>query len=284
VSPRHRTAQREPVDQRDPSEGIDVEATSASQTVATVERAADVLLCFADTDQTTLGVTEIADTLGLSKAAVHRILASFRSRGLIDLDDTTRRYSLGVAAMKLGLSYLERIDLRRIARPELVALSEHTAETATLSVRSGWTRFYVDQVTPPREVIMSVRLGTPYPLHAGASSKAFLAFLDTGEIEAYLAQPELAQLTPNTVTERTALRRELGQIRKRGFAQSFAERQSGAASVAAPVLDHTGRPQGVLSVCGPVERFRAEAPDCAEALLKVTDRLSALLGHQAAKR
>lgn len=249
------------------------------QTIATVERAADVLLHFSEVDQATFGVTEIAEALGLSKAAVHRILASLRTRGLIELDELTRRYFLGVGAMKLGLAYLDRIDLRRIAHPELVALSEHTAETATLSVRSGWTRFYVDQVTPQREVIMSVRLGTPYPLHAGGSSKAFLAFLADDEIDAYLAQPELARLTPDTVIDRAKLRREITQIRRRGYAQSFAERQPGAASVAAPVLDYRGRPQGVVSVCGPIERFRGEADASAEALLEVTQRLSSRLGY-----
>jgi IclR family transcriptional regulator, acetate operon repressor len=252
------------------------------QTIATVERAADVLLHFSEADQATLGVTEVADALGLSKAAVHRILASLRTRGLIELDELTRRYFLGVGAMKLGLAYLDRIDLRRIAHPELVALSKRTAETATLSVRSGWTRFYVDQVTPPREVIMSVRLGTPYPLHAGSSSKAFLAFLSDDEIDAYLTQPELARLTPDTVTDRAKLRREITQIRRRKYAQSYAERQPGAASVAAPVLDHRGLPQGVVSVCGPIERFRREAEASANALLDVVRRLSARLGYEAA--
>jgi DNA-binding IclR family transcriptional regulator len=236
---------------------------------------------FSEADQPTFGVTEIADALGLSKAAVHRILASLRTRGLVEIDELTRRYFLGVGAMKLGLAYLDRIDLRRIAHPELVALSERTAETATLSVRSGWTRFYVDQVTPRREVIMSVRLGTPYPLHAGGSSKAFLAFLNDDEVDAYLAQPELERLTPDTVTDRNKLRREITLIRRRKYAQSYAERQAGAASVAAPVLDHRGRPQGVVSVCGPVERFRGEAEASVEALLDVTQRLSARLGHEA---
>jgi IclR family acetate operon transcriptional repressor len=263
-----------------PARGDREDREQVGQTIATVERAADVLVHFSEADRATFGVTEIADALGLSKAAVHRILASLRTRGLIELDELTRRYSLGIGAMKLGLAYLDRIDLRRIAHPELVALSERTAETATLSVRSGWIRFYVDQVTPRREVIMSVSLGTPHALHAGGSSKAFLAFLSDEEIDAYLRQPELARLTPATVTDKARLRREIAQIRTRGYAQSFAERQSGAASVAAPVLDHRGRPQGVVSVCGPIERFRGEADASAEALLEVTRRLSARMGYK----
>lgn len=258
--------------------GTPAREAGTGQAVATVERAVDVLMRFTETPAMTLGVTEIAQALGISKAAVHRILASLRVRGLIELDESTRRYSLGVGAMRLGLAYLDRLDVRRIAAPELVTLSERTGETATLSTRTGWNRVYVDQVTPAREVIMSVGLGVPYPLHAGGSSKAFLAFLSEGEIESYLARAPLESLTDKTVVDVPRLREELALIRTRGWAQSFAERMVGAASVAAPVLDHHGRPVAVVSVCGPLERFREEVESCAEALLESAGRLSAQMG------
>ncbi|GLX00952.1 IclR family transcriptional regulator [Microtetraspora sp. NBRC 16547] len=251
---------------------------SAGQSIATVERAVDVLMHFAETPSTTLGVTEIAEALGMSKAAVHRILASLRVRHLIELDPASRRYSLGVGAMRLGLAYLDRLDIRRIAAPELVALSRRTAETATLSIRTGWTRIYADQVTPAREVIMSVSLGVPYPLHTGGSSKAFLAFLTEEEIETYLSEAPLQALTGTTIADVPKLRKELAAIRECGWARSFAERMSGAASVAAPVLDHHGRPVAVISVCGPLERFREEVDECVEALLDSTRRLSTQMG------
>ncbi|MEO3977857.1 IclR family transcriptional regulator [Streptomyces sp. CAU 1734] len=257
-------------------------AESGSQTASTVERSADVLLLFAEPGSVTLGVTEIADRLGLSKPTVHRILASLRLRGLIELDEDTRRYALGLSIMRLGLAYLDRIDIRTLAAPELVKLSALTSETATLSILASGSRVYVDQVTPSREVIMSVRLGIPYPLHAGASSKAFLAFLTDEEIDAHLAAGPLTGLTESTVTDEAALRRDIAAIRRRGYAQSSAERQPGSASVAAPVLDHHGRPAGVISVCGPRERFRGEAKRCAAVLVEATARLSARMGHGAA--
>ncbi|MFI0349108.1 IclR family transcriptional regulator [Actinomadura sp. 9N407] len=263
----------------DTSKPVRRRGESSSKTVATVERAVDVLVLFAEPGSTTLGVTEIAERLSLSKAAVHRILASLRVRGLIQLDEYTRRYALGVTTMRLGLAYLDRIDIRRIAAPELEGLSRSLSETATLSIRTGDSRVYVDQVTPSREVMMSVNLGFPYPLHAGGSSKAFLAFLDEEEIDAYFAGTPLVRLTERTVVDEKALRRELKTIRRRGYAQSIAERQPGSASVAAPVLDHHGRPAGVISVCGPAERFRGEAKKCAEALLEVTRKLSAEIGY-----
>lgn len=256
-------------------------ADSGSATIATVERAADILLHFASSPGPDLGVTEIAEELGLSKAAVHRVLASLRSRGLIDLDERTRRYSLGVAAMKLGLTYLDRIDIRRIAHPHLQELSDRTNETATLSVPVGdRSRVYIDQVTPMREVIMTVTLGEPYPLHAGASSRALLAFFPEERIEAYINGGPLESMTASTIIDPETLRRDLALVREHGWARSAAERKSGAASVAAPVRDHEGKPVAVVSVCGPMERFSSEFEGCRDALLHTTRILSRRYGFE----
>lgn len=251
-----------------------------STTVATVVRAADLLTYFVEADVADLGVTEIAVGLGLSKAAVHRLLSSLRASELIELNEETHRYSLGIGAMRLGLAYLGRIDILRMAHPELVALSRRTAETATLSIYSGNSRAYVDQVTPSREVIMSVGLGESFPLHAGASSKAILAFLTPEEIDAYMRSQPLDALTTATVTDPKVLIHELAAIREQGWARSVGERKGGAASVAAPILNHLGAPVAAVSVCGPAERFLGEFDECRVALLDITSHLSERLGWQ----
>ena len=144
------------------------EGETSSRSIAAVERAMDVLLLFGRSAQPDFGVTEIATELGLTKAAVHRILTALRSRDLITVDPSTRRYALGHAAVALGRAYLARTDLRAMAAPELRRLGEQTGETATLSLRRGNTRLYVDQVVPEQELRMEVVLGVPYPLHAAA--------------------------------------------------------------------------------------------------------------------
>lgn len=251
---------------------------TSGQTIATVERAADVLALFARAESPTLGVTEIANALALSKAAVHRILASLRSRDLVDFDAQSRRYRLGSMALSLGLAYLSRVDVRYFAQAELAELSKVTGETATLSVRNGFQRIYIDQVRPQREIVMSVQIGVPYPLHAGSSSKAFLAFMPDEEVDRYLSGP-LEKLTNKTITSAASLRRELARIRTRGYATSVGERQVGAASVAAPIFDHEGRVAAVVSVCGPAERFEAEVNDVVPELLAATSRVSARMGY-----
>lgn len=249
------------------------------QIIAAVQRAADVLLLFTKGDRPTLGVSEISRELGYSKAVVHRILNSLRSRELVIIDEETRRYSLGPSAVGLGLTYLEGVDVREVARPTLRKLSEATEETATLSVRTGIERIYIDQVTPPREVKMEVNLGQPFPLHAGASSKAILAFLPESERDQYL-RGHLAKLTSVTQVDKDELRAELAEIRERGYAMSFGERREGAASVAVPIRDHEGYPIAAMSVCGPMERFRLVVKENAATLMEAAAGVSQAMGYR----
>jgi DNA-binding IclR family transcriptional regulator len=255
------------------------EGEGQSRSIAAVERAMDVLLLFGRTGRPDLGVTEIATELGLTKAAVHRILTALRSRDLITVDAVTRRYALGHAAIALGRAYLARMDLRARAAPELRRLAQRVGETATLSIRRGDTRLYVDQVVPPHELKVEVSLGIPYPLHAGASSKAILAFLDEAEVDAVIGRHGLEPLTGRTVVDEDRLRKELAAIRKRGHATSQGERQEGTASVAAPVFDHDGRVIAALSVAGPLTRFKGRMAECAPAVAESAARISAQLGH-----
>ncbi len=237
-------------------------------------------MLFTRTEQADLGVTEIARELDLSKAVVHRVLTTLVAKDFIEVVEESRRYRLGPSLLSLGVAYLDGIDVRSLALPNLRSLSEKTDETATLSLRSGWTRMYVDQVTPNREVKMTVAIGQSFPLHAGGSSKAFLAFLPEEEQEAYLSTRDLVRLTDQTIVDADQLRGELRTIRDRGYAISFGERQAGAGSIAAPLLDHRDQPIAVISLCGPLERLRDEVDDLVTLLLDTTRELSQRLGHR----
>lgn len=267
-----------------PTQENDVAAEAKSPTtIATVERAADMLLHMAASRGPDFGITELAEELDMSKAAVHRVLATLRVKGLVALDPRTRRYTLGVGTLRLGLAYLDRIDVRRMGRPAMERLSERTGETTTLSVLLGsHERIYVDQVTPDREVILSVTMGEPYPLHAGASGRVFLAHMGSESTERYLTEAPLQQMTANTITDVDRMRRSLDEVRAQGWAVSDGERKGGAAAIAAPVLSHDGFPVAVVSVCGPRERLLDNLDQCRDELLEASRDLSRRFGWQEA--
>jgi DNA-binding IclR family transcriptional regulator len=216
-------------------------------------RVADVLLMFTG-GPAAMGVTEIARELGLSKAVVHRILQSLAARSLVRADANTREYRLGPGAIALGARALRDFDLRQAAQPTLRRMRDVTNETTTLSARVQDSRIYLDQYESPQEIKMTVELGRRYPLHAGASSRAILAFLPEEAIERIIAEG-LDRLTPETIRNPRELRRRLADTRACGYAVSKGERQAAAGSVAAPVFGIDGGVVGSISVCGPVDRF-----------------------------
>lgn len=209
----------------------------------------------------TLGVTQIARELDLPKAVAYRILKDFAIAGYLTFDAESKLYGLGPKAFALGLTALRSLDIPTVARPHMEELVRLTSETATLSIRQGWSRVYLDQVEAPREIRMSVALGSRHSLHAGSSSKAILAAMSDSEISAFFEMAGSLALTESGV-ELGELRADIAVIRSRGYAVSLGERQAGAGSVAAPLYTVSGTVWGSISLCGPRNRFHADA--CAE--------------------
>jgi IclR family acetate operon transcriptional repressor len=244
-------------------------------------RVADILLLFADASRG-LGVSEVSRRLDLSKAVVHRVLRSLESRGLV-CTGGDGRYRLGPAMLTLGARALGEQDLRRVALPVLRRLQEATNETTTVSAVVGLRRVYLDQVVSHAEIKMTVELGRPFPLHAGASGRALLAFA-SDELRRHVLDAPLRGLTPLTITDPDALERNLQETARAGVAMSLGERQHGAGSVAAPVFGPEGVAVGAISVCGPVDRFAPETMRTFAPLVRrAAADVSAALGAPARK-
>jgi DNA-binding IclR family transcriptional regulator len=218
-------------------------------------RVADVLLMLTSGPER-LRVTDVARELGISKAVVHRILQSLAARQLVVADPASGTYSLGPASAALGARALQSIDLRRAALPILRWLQAQSGETTTMAALVGSARVHLEQVVSLNVVHMEVELGRPWPLHAGAPSKAILAVAPP-DLRRDVLGGELPRITPTTVTDRADLEAELDQIAADGVALSHAERQPGAGSVAAPVFGLHGSVVGSIAVCGPISRFDA---------------------------
>jgi DNA-binding IclR family transcriptional regulator len=255
----------------------DTAATDAGPGTEAAARVANVLMVFASAPRT-LGVSAIARELGLSKAVVHRILRTLCDKGLIAVDADSREYRLGPSAAALGARALRDSGLRSVGVPVIADLQRRTGETTTLSALVPDGRVYLDQFESEREIKMTVELGTRFPLHAGSSGKVILAFLPESRREEILAAG-LTRLTPSTVVDADALRRELAAVRTHGIAGSNGERQADAGSVAAPVFDVDGAIVGSVSVCGPRSRFDdAARTRMTAALQTAADTISRGLG------
>lgn len=221
------------------------------QKIRSVERALDVLLCFAG-EPGGLGVTQIAEKVGLYKSTVHRILAALEAKGFVRQDPTTGRYHLGLKALELASAYLTSGDLPAVAYGEMLALRDIAQDTVSLYVRDGLERVRVQRAEGPLTVRRVVGLGERLPLYLGASGKVLLAWADPADRARTLDQILPVGFDP------TGLLQGLDQVRAQGWAQSHEEREEGVASVAAPVLDRAGRCVAALAISGPVQRFQPD--------------------------
>ena len=135
-------------------------------------------------------------------------------------------------------------------------LSKTTMETIILA---GWvnsTPCCIERINSPQPLKLSVDIGSWFPLHAGSVGKTLLAFLPDEERERIIERIELTRYTENTITEISELKRQLQEIRERGYVVSIGERLEDVASVVAPIRNHTGNVIATLSVGGPKNRFR----------------------------
>jgi IclR family acetate operon transcriptional repressor len=221
-----------------------------------LERALGVLGLFTEQrpEWTVAGIGEAA---GLPVSTAYRIVRALESHGLLR-DVGGGRFRLGVAAVTLGHRAASAFDVRTVLRPVLERLATETHETATLSVldRGRLGALCVDRIEAARRLRLSLEIGAVVPLHAGAASKALLAFLGESVLEAVLER-RLERLAPRTITERGALRAEVERIRERGYALSFEETNEGAWGAAAPVLAGDGIAVAVLGVAAPLLRHDA---------------------------
>lgn len=245
---------------------------------STASRVATLLSVFLD-GRADLGVSQIHRELGWPKSVVHRLLRALEETGFVVSDAHSRRYCLGPKALQLGLVALAQVDVRRLALPYLLALRDRTGETTTLSLRVGRERLYVEQVESLQGVRQIVQVGARAPLYLGASGKAILAFLPPADQAAVLAEARAARLLDGTPLDCERLIAELGTVRTCGYAVSLSERLAGAASVAAPVFDHTSTVLGSLSIAGVTARQnRAALEALGPEVRSVAGQLSAALG------
>ena len=199
-----------------------------------------------------LPLAEMSVLSGLNKTTTHRLLQALLSEELLDRNPGTGAYRLGPGMMALGVQALSSNDLRIRARPLLRRLAEETGETATLEVPIDDTMLILDEVVSKHFVGASGNVGTRWPIHATSTGKALIAFEQHGPDRLRAALPSL---TAKTITELDVLERQLGDIRRRGFAETVDELEEGFSGVGAVVRGGMGEILGALSICGPSQRL-----------------------------
>jgi DNA-binding IclR family transcriptional regulator len=209
-------------------------------------RALAVLGAF-DSDHPALPLSALARRAGLPLSTTHRLVAELSAWGALDRRPDGA-YVVGRRLWDLGLLAPVSRELRDVALPFLQDLSAATGENAHLAVRDGTSALFVERLSGRSAVAIVSRTGSRLPLHATGVGKVLLAHAGPEVVTQVLRRPR--RVTPYTVVDPAVLRRQLADVRRRGYAVTGEEMSLGAASVAVPVRgsdDHVVAALGVVT-------------------------------------
>ncbi|AEA24065.1 IclR family transcriptional regulator [Pseudonocardia benzenivorans] len=185
------------------------------------------------------GLTELCERTGLPRATAHRLAVGLEVHGLLHRG-ADGRWRPGPTLAELSSGHGD--PLLDAAAAVLPRLRDITGESVQLYRRDGTHRICVATAEPASGLRDTVPVGTRLAMTAGSGAKVLAAWADPATQRAVLADA--------TFTERV-----LVDVRRRGWAQSIAEREAGVASVSAPVRDGSGKVVAAVSVSGPIDRI-----------------------------
>lgn len=246
-------------------------------TVQALDRGLALLSGLARRERATL--TELALGIGMPASSAHRLLATLQRHGLVEFDEATQDWRIGVEAYRIGSVFLTRADVVEAAREPMRRLVEATGETANLALADGGDVVFVSQIETNHPIRAFFRPGARAPMHASGAGKALLAARPWEEVERLMTRRGLPEFTPRTLTTPQALRADLEATRARGWALDDEERHLGMRCVAAAVRGPAGAATAGLSVSGPAARLPdAALGELGQIVRRAADEVSALIG------
>lgn len=224
------------------------------------------------------GVSDIARDLSISKARAHRHLRALVQRGYVRQDPETDRYEIGVKLLALGEAVRDRFDVLTAMRPEMSRLREATGQAVTASALVEGAVTVLEMLQGRTLVEFGLRPGARLDFHASAHGLIALAFGPPALLEQVLAGP-LETFTAATLVGPDAVRAEVAQVRRQGWATAMDQVLTGVNALAAPVFDHRGDWRGAIAIVG-ASQFIAAVPseDQITEVTRAADEASRRLG------
>lgn len=192
-------------------------------------------------------LAEIADATDISRSHCHAILKTLAHHDWLLFNDATRTYRLHAGILRDLSGLLQERSQVTLIKPVLERLCQSTGVSCILSEPLPDGSFIVvDKVSAPRAMEISYPIGHRFPRDAAAQMRANLAWRTRDEIEAFFRAWRPRAYSSHTITAPSAVRRELEETRRRGYARSVGEFTDGLMALALPVFGPTGKVLFVL--------------------------------------
>ncbi len=228
---------------------------------SSIEKAFKILSVFSENGKSELGVREISKILKINRSTVHRFLSSMEKIGVVEKNEETGKYRLGLKLYEIGNS----VPLRKImvdrARYYLEDLHWYLNETVHFATLKNGEVVYLDKIIADRNFVIISEVGRRLPAHCTGLGKAMLAFLPESEVRRIIKEKGLKKFTKNTITSSRKFFEELRKIRECGYAIDNEEIEDGLRCIAVPVFNGEGKVIAAVSISGPSSRINESVYD-----------------------
>lgn len=221
--------------------------------VQTVENALDLLETLTE-EIPAPTLPHLAEKLGISRNKAFRLLATLENRGLVEREEWSGSYRLGLTTLELAQRFLKSANLIRHAHPVMEGLARKHDEAIYMTVLRGEEVLFLDMVDCNRQVKAASLVGKRFPFFTNAAGKAMKALESRDLLEKFGKRRRSREALPDLAT----LEMELNAIRERGVAVDCGGLGEGIISVAVAVRDYAGKVVGALTMLAPSFRMLAD--------------------------
>ncbi|MGE0716775.1 MAG: IclR family transcriptional regulator [Alphaproteobacteria bacterium] len=225
-----------------------------------IARATAVLSALADAADQGLRAADVARVAGFGKATTHRLLAGLAAHGLIEQDEATGRFFIGLRILSWAAAAGSRFGLAQIAAAGLRRLTDLSRDTVYLHLRSGDEAVCLERLEGSFPIkTLTLDVGDRRPLGIGTGSLAILAALSDQEAERILVEREGDRAPFPFPTPR--LREMIAVTRRSGFAFNDVHVIEGdqvihdMAAVALPIHEPGGGAVAAISIAAITSRL-----------------------------
>lgn len=197
-------------------------------------------------------LTEVAGRTGLTRAGARRILLTLQTLGYVESDG--RLFALTPRILDLGFAYLSSMPIWNVAEPVMEQLVEQVKESCSAGVLEGTDIMYVLRVSTRKILRNSLGVGSRLPAYCTSLGRMLLAGLPDDEVLRLLKASPLEARTKHTVTDVDALLAKVQQARRQGWCMINQELEEGLLSLAAPIVNRSGRTIAALNISGQANR------------------------------
>jgi IclR family pca regulon transcriptional regulator len=213
-----------------------------------------VILAF-DKQRSQMSLSDVARATDLPKPTARRLLHTLTCLGFAVSDGRT--FKLTPRVMEFASVYLGSNMISTVVQPACERLAESTEQSCFAAVLDGHDIMVIAHSLHGRPDVLAPTIGLRRPAFNTAAGRAILSQLSDEALDAWLGKLEPRGVTDFTVTDKRALRSEILQIRKQGFAITVQEWRRGYHAAAVPLRRYDGVAIGALSVAVWVEASSA---------------------------